>query len=77
MKTLRAKLTVFVAILTIVVTAVLTVAAYSRMRVEIIDHSLTNEIRGVAQGYDAMVRTWVEDRQQTVTALAQSLGAAS
>ncbi|WP_148715236.1 methyl-accepting chemotaxis protein [Chitinolyticbacter meiyuanensis] len=77
MKTLRSKLTAFVAVLTIAVTAVLTLAAYSRMRVEIIDHGLTNEIRGVGQGYDAMVRTWVGDRQQTVTALAQSLGAAS
>ncbi|TJZ74081.1 methyl-accepting chemotaxis protein [Chitiniphilus eburneus] len=77
MKSLRAKLTAFVAVLTVVLTAILTVAMYSRMRVEIVDHGLTNEIRGVGQGYESMLRTWVHDKELIVTALGQSLSAAS
>ncbi|GLS04892.1 methyl-accepting chemotaxis protein [Chitiniphilus shinanonensis] len=77
MKSLRAKLTAFVAVLTVVLTAMLTLAAYSRMRVEIVDHGLTNEIRGVGQGYQSMLRTWVKDKELIVSALSQSLSTAS
>ncbi|XZG69093.1 methyl-accepting chemotaxis protein [Chitinibacteraceae bacterium HSL-7] len=77
MKTLRAKLTLFVVVLIVAVTSILTIAAYQRMRTEIVDRGLVNEINGVAQGYDAMLGVWVEGKRDIVTALAGRLAHAS
>ncbi|GAA5787095.1 methyl-accepting chemotaxis protein [Chitiniphilus shinanonensis] len=72
MQSLKTKLTVFVAALLVVLTLILSTTMYVSMRSQI-DDGLQNEIQGTAQGYESMLRTWVQDKGQIVTSLAQSL----
>ncbi|TJZ74080.1 methyl-accepting chemotaxis protein [Chitiniphilus eburneus] len=72
MQSLRAKLTAFVAVLLVALTVILTTTMYISMRAQIND-GLNHEIQGTAQGYESMLQTWVKDKGQIVTALAQSL----
>jgi methyl-accepting chemotaxis protein len=70
---LRTRLIIFIAFLVLVVASVLTIGAYSKMHSELVDHSLPNEISGVATGYNTMLRNWIDDKKMIVSALSHAL----
>ncbi|WP_035054281.1 methyl-accepting chemotaxis protein [Andreprevotia chitinilytica] len=76
MQSLRTKLIVFIVLLMAATTSILTVAAYMRMRSQVIE-GLNSEIRGVATGYNAALRNWIFDKQEIVAAGAKALAVAS
>ncbi|SMC22197.1 methyl-accepting chemotaxis sensory transducer with Cache sensor [Andreprevotia lacus DSM 23236] len=76
MQSLRTKLIAFIVVLTFGVTALLSGAAYFRMRAQVID-GLNSEIRGVATGYNAALRNWIFDKQEVVAAGAKAIASAS
>ncbi|KAF0811699.1 Methyl-accepting chemotaxis protein PctB [Andreprevotia sp. IGB-42] len=76
MQSLRTKLIFFIVLLTAAVTSILTIAAYTRMRSQVVD-GLTSEIRGVATGYNVALRNWIFDKQEVVAGGAKALAMAS
>ncbi len=73
-KTLRGKLIVFIALLAIAITLVLTVGSYLRMRNEMIQNGLRNEIVSTANGTSRTIKEWVAGTERIITAFAQGLG---
>ncbi|WP_051304598.1 methyl-accepting chemotaxis protein [Chitinilyticum litopenaei] len=76
LNTLRGKLIAFIALLTLILAATLTIGAYLKMRHQMIQTGLTHEIAGTAAGYNVVIRNWVDAKQQIVTALAAAIGKA-
>ncbi|MDR3430006.1 methyl-accepting chemotaxis protein [Silvimonas sp.] len=76
MRSLRARLILFMVILTVVTTSILAGAAYYKMRTEIVA-GLNNEIRGVGTGYNVVLRNWIQDKQRVIGGVAEMIGAAT
>ncbi|WP_157313889.1 methyl-accepting chemotaxis protein [Chitinibacter sp. GC72] len=74
---LRARLIAFIAVLILVVTSVLTIGAYTKMRDEMINVGLRNEIIGIETGYSVMLRNWMADKKMIVSAIATALEGAT
>ncbi|QLI80554.1 methyl-accepting chemotaxis protein [Chitinibacter fontanus] len=74
---LRLRLIAFIAVLILVVASIITIGAYSKMRQEMINVGLRNEIIGVETGYSVMLRNWIADKKMIVTSLAKTLEQAS
>ncbi|WP_410498982.1 methyl-accepting chemotaxis protein [Chitinibacter sp. S2-10] len=64
---------VFIAVLILAVASVLTFGAYTKMRNEMINVGLRNEIIGIETGYSVLLRNWMADKKMIVTALSKSL----
>lgn len=70
---LRLRLIAFIAVLILVVASVITVGAYFKMRTEMINTGLHNEIVGVQTGYSVMLRNWIQEKKLILGSAAQSL----
>ncbi|WP_034640002.1 methyl-accepting chemotaxis protein [Chitinilyticum aquatile] len=73
---LRGKLILFIAVLTLILATILTFGAYTKMRTEIVETGLTHEIAGTAAGYNVVLRNWITEKKQIITALSEALAAA-
>ncbi|MBM3114795.1 methyl-accepting chemotaxis protein [Jeongeupia naejangsanensis] len=76
MQSLRTKLVVFVAALSALITILLSVAAYTSMRTQILG-TLADEIHNTAIGYNVALTNWVEGKQHIVAGTAHALGTAA
>ncbi|WP_373974863.1 methyl-accepting chemotaxis protein [Chitinibacter sp. SCUT-21] len=70
---LRLRLIAFIAILILLVATFLTIGAYSKMRNEMINTGLRNEIIGVETGYTVMLRNWIHEKKLILGSTAQAL----
>ena len=75
-QSLKVKLIVFISLLTLFSGSVLTFGSYVKMRHEMINVSLHNEIVGVSTGYNVVLRNWVSEKQNIVSGLAEALSKA-
>ncbi|CAN5846016.1 methyl-accepting chemotaxis protein [soil metagenome] len=73
MNSLKTRLISVIAILITICTVLLTIGSYARMKSQI-ETDLNNEIRGVANGYNAMFSNWIQTNIAMVDSLAQGLG---
>lgn len=73
-KTLRGKLIVFTALLATLIALALTVGSYLRMRNEMIQNGLRNEVVSTANGTSRTIKEWVTGKERIITAFAQALG---
>ncbi|MBE9610676.1 methyl-accepting chemotaxis protein [Chitinilyticum piscinae] len=73
LNTLRGKLIIFIAGLTLILASILTLGAYLKMRTEIVETSLNHEIIGTAAGYDVVLRNWINEKKMIISALATSI----
>ncbi|KPC50274.1 methyl-accepting chemotaxis protein [Amantichitinum ursilacus] len=76
MHSLRTKLIVFVAVITALATAILTGAAYTRMRSATLT-GITREVSAAAQGYDVVLANWLQDKQHVLAGVQETLAAAN
>ncbi|TDR80271.1 methyl-accepting chemotaxis protein [Paludibacterium purpuratum] len=67
MRSLKVKLIVFVAVLMTILSAVIAGLVYSQMRSSIVS-GVENELAGTANGYATFVKSWYDDKLQTVVA---------
>jgi len=72
-KTLKGKLILFIALLATIITLVLTIGSYLRMRSEMIDNGIRNEIVSAADGTSRTVKEWVQSKKLIMTAMAAAL----
>ncbi|MDW5416068.1 methyl-accepting chemotaxis protein [Iodobacter sp. CM08] len=75
-QSLKVKLIIFISVLTLLSGSVLTFGSYLKMRHEMVNVSLHNEIVGVATGYNVVLRNWVSEKQNIVSGLAEALAKA-
>ncbi|WP_188689339.1 methyl-accepting chemotaxis protein [Silvimonas amylolytica] len=76
MRSLRSRLIVFMVILTVLITSLLAGAAYYKMRSEILA-GLNNEIKGVAIGYNVVLRNWIADKRRVISGVGEMIGASA
>ncbi len=75
-QSLKVKLIVFISLLTLISGTILTYGSYLKMRHEMINVSLHNEIIGISTGYNVVLRNWVAEKQHIVSGLAEALSKA-
>jgi methyl-accepting chemotaxis protein len=75
-QSLKVKLIVFISLLTLISGTVLTYGSYLKMRHEMINVSLHNEIIGISTGYNVVLSNWVAEKQNIVSGLADALAKA-
>ncbi|MCX7205904.1 MAG: methyl-accepting chemotaxis protein [Proteobacteria bacterium] len=75
-QSLKVKLIVFISLLTLLSGTILTYGSYLKMRHEMINVSLHNEIIGISTGYNVVLRNWVAEKQNIVSGLAEALAKA-
>jgi methyl-accepting chemotaxis protein len=76
MKTIRAKLIVFVVLLAALIALALTIGSYLQMRSHVIDESLTSEITGTAGDSAKLIQDWIAIRESITSAGVQAVIAA-
>ncbi|QLG88079.1 methyl-accepting chemotaxis protein [Chitinibacter bivalviorum] len=74
---LRVRLIAFIGLLILLVASIITIGAYSKMRSEMINTGLRNEIIGVETGYSVMLRNWIDDKKMIISSTSKTLEQAS
>ena len=73
---LRGKLTLFIIVLSSLITIALTLGGYVQMRSQLIHTAIRNEISATASGTSQLIKEWVSTRKSIVTAGVEALSKA-
>jgi methyl-accepting chemotaxis protein len=75
-QSLRGKLTLFIIVLSSLITIALTLGGYVQMRSQLIHTAIRNEISATASGTSQLIKEWVSTRKSIVTAGVEALSKA-